>query len=154
MAQPRMAGFSLLEMLVVLVIAGILVSLVGIAYRSDGRQQFSEQAERMAVLFDEASDQALLDGSPLRWQASSQGYRFERRQDGHWTPIMDGLLGPRQWSPTGMRALPLHAPASAAGTLYFAAEMPSFPDGILLRYGPRELQVITDGTGSFHVTQR
>ena len=76
---PAMAGFSLLEMLVVLVIAGILVALAGITYRCDGQQAFAEQAERLAPLFEEARDQARLRDEPLPRMAHATGSRFNRR---------------------------------------------------------------------------
>ena len=151
---PAMAGFSLLEMLVVLVITGILVALVGITYRSDGQQSFAEQAERLALLFEEASDQARLSDEPLRWMADARGYRFQRRDAGLWQNIDRGLLRPRLWHPEGVRLLAeLDAP-ERPGQLYFPTEMPALPATLTLAFGPRQLRVVTDGTGVFHVLQR
>ena len=48
-ARSRAAGFTLLEMLVVLLIAGILISLASLTLTRNPRTDLNEEAQRLAV---------------------------------------------------------------------------------------------------------
>ncbi len=77
---PR--GFTLLELMVVLVIIGICTAGIGLGLGSllDPARQLRQEAERLAQRLQVARDEARIDGRPLRWQADAAGYRFSRRE--------------------------------------------------------------------------
>jgi general secretion pathway protein H len=66
------AGFSLLELLVVIVIIGILVSVATININSDDNRS-KKHAERLAALMQLASDESMMHGQEM-------GLRFYRGQ--------------------------------------------------------------------------
>jgi general secretion pathway protein H len=96
--RARARGFTLLELLVVLVLAGILLSIVTISATPDDRQQLAREAERVGQLFVLAADEARIRQLPIYWEADLHGYRFvtivagERRLLGD-----DDLLRERAW---------------------------------------------------------
>ncbi|EHK67746.1 type II secretion system minor pseudopilin GspH [Achromobacter arsenitoxydans] len=71
-------GFTLVEVLVVLVIVAIAASMVSLSIgRGDNRLR--GDAERLADAFTVAQSEARSDGRPIRWLASGQGWSFERQ---------------------------------------------------------------------------
>lgn len=98
MRAGRAAGFTLLEMLVVLVIAGLLVSLASLSLTRNPRTDLNEQAQRLALLFESASDEAQVRARPIAWQPVAGGYRFDVRTDDGWRALLrDDLLRERRW---------------------------------------------------------
>lgn len=94
----RTAGFTLLEMLVVLVIAGLVVSLTSLSISRNPRTDLNEQAERLALLFESASDEAQVRARSIAWQPVAGGYRFDIRTDDGWRPLQrDTFLRERRW---------------------------------------------------------
>jgi general secretion pathway protein H len=94
----RSAGFTLLEMMVVLVIAGLLVSLASISLTRNPRTDLKEQAQRLALLFESASDEAQVRARPIAWEPVAGGFRFNVRTEDGWRPMQrDELLRERHW---------------------------------------------------------
>ena len=86
------AGFTLLEMLVVLVIAGLLVSLASLQLTRNPRTDLNEEAQRLALLFESAGDEAQVRARPIAWQPLDGGFRFDVRTEDGWRPLRDDLL--------------------------------------------------------------
>lgn len=85
-------------MLVVLVIAGILVSLASISLTRNPRTDLNEQAQRLALLFESASDEAQVRARPIAWEPVAGGFRFDMRTEDGWRPLSrDELLRERHW---------------------------------------------------------
>lgn len=94
----RAGGFTLLEMMVVLVIAGLLVSLASLSISRNPRSDLKEEAQRLALLLESASDEAQVRSRPIAWQPVAGGYRFDISTDDGWRPLQrDGLLRERRW---------------------------------------------------------
>ena len=97
-APPRAAGFTLLELLVVIVLAGILLSVVTISAAPDERQQLAREAERVGQLFALAADEARIRQQPIYWEADLNGYRFVTFAAGERRLVSDDdLLRERAW---------------------------------------------------------
>ncbi|MDD5366734.1 MAG: prepilin-type N-terminal cleavage/methylation domain-containing protein [Gallionellaceae bacterium] len=99
-ARRRGAGFTLLELLVALVVMAIGVSGAVLAFRPDPGRQLGQEAERLALLLEQAEDESYLGGVPLAWVAREDGYEFQRREltvDGPgWLTVRgDDLFHPR-----------------------------------------------------------
>jgi general secretion pathway protein H len=91
-------GFTLLEMLVVIVLAGILVSIVTVSVTPDPRQQLQREAARIGQLFSIAADESRIQQVPIVWEADLTGYRFVTEINGERRLITgDDLLRERQW---------------------------------------------------------
>jgi general secretion pathway protein H len=92
------AGFTLLELLIVLVLMALLTSLVAINATPDPRQQLAEQAQRVGLLLAMATDETRIRQQPLSWEADLHGYRFVSEAGGERTLLTgDDLLHERDW---------------------------------------------------------
>jgi general secretion pathway protein H len=155
---PRTAhGFTLIEMLVVLLIAGILVAAASLTLTRNPRTDLAEEAQRLALAFETASDDAQLRSAPLAWEARPGGYRFLARDaDGNWRALGDDpLLLPRQWSTevsrVGIRYPSLRDSQGNTERVVFGVEAIDVPVVITL-YGPSaEVSVIGTGNGRYAV---
>ncbi|WP_296655185.1 GspH/FimT family pseudopilin [Paraburkholderia sp.] len=95
--RARPAGFTLIEMLVVLLIAGILVALASLTITRNPHTDLNEEAQRLALLFESASDEAQVRSRPLAWQPVAGGFRFDVRTEDGWRPLHDDLFSERHW---------------------------------------------------------
>ena len=86
-------GFTLIEMLVVLMIMGILLGLVQVVIQPDARGILRIEAERLARLLDLANTEASLTGKAIGWTGDETSYRFWRLgDDASWTEVRDNDL--------------------------------------------------------------
>jgi general secretion pathway protein H len=90
-------GFTLLEILVVMVLIAIVVSLASVRFQRDDRQVLRDEALRLASLLTHARDEAITTGVALGWSADQSGYRFSRRgANREWGELAsDDILRPR-----------------------------------------------------------
>jgi general secretion pathway protein H len=100
--QPRFAGraagFTLLEMLVVIVLAGILLSIVTVSVTPDPRQQLQREAQRVGQLLALAADESRIRQQPIVWEADLRGYRFVTEVGGERRLLTeDDMLRERNW---------------------------------------------------------
>lgn len=97
MKRARRNGFSLIELLVVIVIIGLLSSVV-VLTMTDPRGRITGDADRFAGRVRAARDSAIVSGRPMALWVSQTGYGFERRQDGTWQAMSEGPLAATDWS--------------------------------------------------------
>jgi general secretion pathway protein H len=96
--RPRFGGFTLIEMLVVIVLAGILISVVSISVTPDPRQKLMREAQRIGQLMTLAADEARIRQLPIYWEADLRGYRFVADVGGERQLLTgDDLLRERTW---------------------------------------------------------
>lgn len=96
-------GFTLIEMLVVLMIMGLFVGLVSTITQPDDRAKLQLEAERLSQLLDFAATEAQLTGKSIAWTADESGYRFWRSDDNAgWSEIHDSELLRARILPQGM----------------------------------------------------
>ena len=81
-------GFTLLELLVVLVLIGIIVSFAVLSIGDGGRQErLKQEAQRVHALFALASEEAVLRSLELGVIVQRQGYRFVVYDGEAWQPL-------------------------------------------------------------------
>lgn len=89
-------GFTLLEVLVVVLIVGVVLSLATLAFRNDIDDRLQTEARRLAALLTLASQEAVLQSAELAVAFTPRGYRFQVLEDGKWTDAADAVLRERQ----------------------------------------------------------
>lgn len=96
-------GFTLIEMLVVLMIMGLFIGLVSTISRPDDRAVLQLEADRLAQFLDFAGTEARLTGKPIAWTGEESGYRFWRfGDDNAWSEIRDNEILHSLTLPQGM----------------------------------------------------
>src|SRR5690242_1673772 len=85
-------GFTLLELLVVLVLMAVATSLISISATPDPRQSLTEQARRLGLLLTLASDEARIRQQPISWEGDLNGYRFVSEAGGERQLLSDDDL--------------------------------------------------------------
>lgn len=100
---PLSRGFTLVEMLVVLMIMGLLLGLISISTAPDDKARLGVEVERLAQLMDLAVNESRLSGRPIAWTSDGPSYRFWRFNEATgWLPIKEEVLRMRNL-PHGMR---------------------------------------------------
>jgi len=148
------AGFTLLEMLVVLLIAGILISLASLTLSRNPRTDLNEEAQRLALLFQSADDEAQVRSRPIAWQPVEGGFRFDIRTDDGWRPLRDDLLGPRRWD-GGVTGVSIRWPGAGddtrASRIVFGTEAVDVPVEVTLFSAVGSVTIVGTGNGRFEV---
>jgi general secretion pathway protein H len=139
-------------MLVVLVIAGLLVSLASLQLTRNPRTDLNEEAQRLALLFESAGDEAQVRARPIAWQPIDGGFRFDIRTEDGWRPLRDELLRPRQWEGgvTGVSIQFLDSDKTA-GRLVFGTEAIDSPMEITLFSAVGRVTIVGSGNGRYQV---
>lgn len=98
------SGFTLVEVLVVVIIAGVLTGAALLVMRQSGPgQSHQRELARLEASLDVMCDQALLGGSALGLRFHAGGYDFWQYHAGAWQPLPgDSRPRPVAW-PDGLR---------------------------------------------------
>lgn len=97
-------GYTLVELLVVLVVIGIMLGLVSLSLAPDPQAKLKRDAERLETLFALAAEEAQLSSHPIAWRGDEKGYAFFRRERDGWRPMQgDAQFKARIWDLAPMR---------------------------------------------------
>lgn len=101
--QPSQHGFTLMELLVVLVLIGIVAGLATLSLGDGAERKLRAEAERLAATLRLARDELLITGESDRALGLRRdGYSFLELMvlddsTREWRPLVDPQLGPRQF---------------------------------------------------------
>jgi general secretion pathway protein H len=105
-ARARDNGFTLLELLVVLVIIGVMVAMVSLSFGVlGGDREAKEETQRFWQVVRQAREEAELQSIDLAIFVGSGEYeflRFDARRN-EWQPIVDDQLYAQRTLPEGLR---------------------------------------------------
>ena len=160
-AADRARGFTLIEMMVVLVIIGIAAAMITISGLPGSREGLRYEAERLAQLLLLAREEAQIRGAPIRLEIDDMRYRFMIREQFEWRPILDdGDLRERRWEvPTRVGVLrsgqrldqARDRPAEGVNAIEFGRASVDSPFVIQLARDQDSLQILGNGLGAFEV---
>lgn len=94
-------GFTLLEILVVVLIIGIVVGVATLAIRDNPAQRVETEGQRFAALLRLASQEAVLQSREVAIVFERHGYHFLVFDEGEWIPPDDDVFRARAL-PDGM----------------------------------------------------
>jgi general secretion pathway protein H len=153
------AGFTLVEILVVMVIIGITLGMASLNAIPSPRQDLENEAKRLTLLLQLARDEAIVRNREVAFEATPERYRFLVREDKGWTPVtQDDLLRERPFRNAPVRLL-LDPPAaginanSEAMRVTFGREPVDKPFTLTLASGNNSVGVRADGVGHFTVVE-
>lgn len=136
--RRRAAGFTLLELLVVVAIIAIASAGVSFAIRDSAGNTLDREGQRLAALLESARARSRLTGQPVRWVANDAGFRFDGLPE-------DAL--PQQWLSADTRVV-------GRGVLVLGPEPVIGRQAVELTSADRpdrRLLVATDGVRPFQV---
>ncbi|MFN0186764.1 MAG: prepilin-type N-terminal cleavage/methylation domain-containing protein [Aquabacterium sp.] len=140
--RHRAGGFTLLEMLMVVVLVALLSSLVAVSMRDPAQAQLQQEATRLAALLEGARAESRAVGTAVRFEiaapGSGQDFRFI------------GLPG-REPPPTRWLSAEVQAEIVGAAALRLGPEPLIGPQRIRLRIGDQQIALATDGLGPFSI---
>jgi general secretion pathway protein H len=95
--RSKNKGFTLIEILVVVVIVAVLMSAVTLSFPPTGDKLLKEQAERFSALVGLAQDEAILQSRELALEVNNTGYVFYRNVDNSWSVFADAPFAKREF---------------------------------------------------------
>jgi general secretion pathway protein H len=139
-------GYTLLEILVVLVILSVLSGFVMLSLRGHNQTDLLQQdARRLATLIRSQCEDALLAGRSNGVHIDDQGFRFERVSEQTWQAHNDPLFRPRSWS------VPLRVQLDVDGRPADGGNKPQILCLLSGELTPFELVLTIPGTASEHL---
>lgn len=101
--SPRNRGFTLLEVMVVLVLIGIITSFAVLSTGGGQNDRLATEARRLAALIELTHQEAILRSEQRGARFTETGYAFSVLDDnGEWQPADDSSLLNRYQLPAGL----------------------------------------------------
>lgn len=149
----RCLGFTLLELLVVLVIVGILLGAVALNASPGDRQWLQGEAQRIALLLQMARDEAIVRNRPIAFEVDDYRYRFLIRQSDSWQLLTDDPMWRAREFSRAPLLLSLVPAASSQLPLRISFGREPVDKAFVLTLGlnGQSVSVRADGLGSFQL---
>ena len=147
-------GFTLVEVMVVMVIIGIVLGMVTLNAIPSPRQNLQNEAQRLALLLQLARDEAIVRNRLVNFEANSERYRFMVRQEKEWVQVtQDDLLRERpfKYTPVTLLLDPPGAGGADPLRITFGREPVDKPFVLTLITGEDRVSIRADGIGHFTV---
>lgn len=153
-ATPAARGFTLVEIMVVMVIIGLTLGMVSLNAIPSQRQDLQAEARRLSLLLQLARDEAIVRNRPITFEATAERYHFLVRNETRWEPVAnDDLLRERPFknSPITLLLNPTSAGTVDPLRITFGREPVDKPFTLTLASGNNQVALHADGVGHFTV---
>ena len=95
--NDKQSGFTLIEILVVLVIISITLGMVSLSLPNNDQRQWKDITHRLIVSLNQAKDETTLFGAPISFQIDSKGWRFLAQNLQDESFLLGDALAPYSW---------------------------------------------------------
>lgn len=146
------AGFTLLELLIVMLIMGVVLGAVGLSAAQSNKQILQEDAQRLAALMQLARDEAIVKNRLIALELDADRYRFFIKNDNGWQVLQDDVLRERIFKLSPIEFSLLNgASHSSSWRLVFGRDPVDQPFVLALQYAQDTYSISADGIGHFRV---
>lgn len=148
-ARRGSAGFTLLELLLVLAIIAMATGGVAFSLRNLGQTQLEREAQRLIAMLESARARSRASGMPVVWRPTETGFEFIGLPE----PEPDGgaqrtTASASEWSPR-MNWLGEGVSTGGAVALSLGPEPIIARQAIVLQQGDNQVRIATDGLRAF-----
>ena len=146
------AGFTLLELLIVMLIMGVVLGAVGLSAAQSNKKILQEDVQRLAALMQLARDEAIVKNRLIALELDADRYRFFIKNDNGWQVLQDDVLRERifKFSPIEFSLLN-GASHVSSWRLVFGRDPVDQPFVLALQYAQDTYSISADGIGHFRV---
>jgi general secretion pathway protein H len=150
----RASGFTLVEIMVVMVIIGVTLGLASLNAIPSPHQDLQKEAQRLSLLLQLARDEAIVRNRLVTFEATPERYHFLVRNETRWDAITgDDLLREREFknAPVALVLEPGSAGTQNPLRITFGREPVDKPFVLTLAAGSNTVAIRADGVGHFTV---
>ncbi len=150
--KKRSIGFTLLELLIVMLIMGVVLGAVGLSAAQTNKQVLQQDVQRLAALMQLARDEAIVKKRLIALELDANRYRFFIKNDNGWQTLQDDVLHEREFKLSPI-VFSLMNGASSLSTwrLVFGRDPVDQPFVLALQYAQFSYSISADGIGHFRV---
>lgn len=151
--MQRQVGFTLLELLIVILIMGVILAVVGLNAAQTSKQVLQQDVRRLAALMQLARDEAIVRNRVIALELDTNRYGFFIKIDNVWQPLQnDDVLREREFKQSPI-TFSVHNGESnlAAWRVVFGRDPVDQAFDLALQYEQDSFSISADGIGHFRV---
>ncbi len=150
--KKRSIGFTLLELLIVMLIMGVVLGAVGLNAAQTNNQILQQDVQRLAALMQLARDEAIVKNRLIAVELDANRYRFFIKNDNGWQVLQDDILRERIFKLSPIEFSLLNGASHISSwRLVFGRDPVDQPFVLALQYAQDTYSINADGIGHFRV---